>query len=424
MIVKLPFGRDTVAVDLRGLKVRPLQSTAPQGVRDVGRLISRAVDFPKGCPSLSQLATGCSTIVVIVPDSTRRIELPEVLPVIFDRLLAAGATASSITVLVACGTHPQVASEEIERLVGSLPHGVRVRQHDSRSAEGLSLAGMLREELPIHLDREAMEADLLVTVGGVRHHYFAGFGGGPKMIFPGIAGHDEIQANHSLVLCSEGSGVVRHPDCEPGVLVGNPVAEEIARAADLRPPDLALCLVPGRSGGIAWAVAGPWRTAFDLAVAKVREWFELPDVGFDHLVGCGGGPPADATLIQAHKGLDAICRFANPGAEVIFVAGLEYGTGSAAMEPFLEDPRPSSILERLGREYVQYGHTTLRIVEKTSRYRIFLLSGLPDDLARRLGFIPVHRLEEITERWRATGFRDRVAVMPESTVWPRLRTGS
>lgn len=419
MIVKLLYGRDDVAVDLRGLRVRPLQSSAPRGAPDLGRLLSRAVDFPVEGPSLSEMAKGSKTAVVVVPDATRRAALPEVLPVIVNRLLAAGVDARSVTVLVACGTHPPVAEDEICELVGALPLGVSLRQHDSRNPSNLAVVGEVRSGLPVSIDAAAARADLLITVGAIRHHYFAGFGGGPKMVFPGIAGYDEIQANHSLVLRRGSGGVERHPGCEPGVLEGNPVAEEIGLAADLRPPSFAVCLVPGRNGGVAWAAAGPLRLAFPAAVAQVREWYEVSGGSFDHLVASGGGRPGDSSLIQAHKNLDAICRFANDGAEVIFVSELADGAGSRVMEPFLKDPRPEAILERLKESYVQYGHTTLRIIEKTSRYRIYLKSAMDPDLTARLGFIPVDNLDEIADRWRAKGFRDRVAVMSEASVWPK-----
>jgi len=421
VIVKLPYGSDNIAVDLRGLKVRPLVSMAPKGSRDLGRLLSRAIDFPIEGLALSGLASQSRSAVIVVPDATRRARLPEVLPVLINRLLVAGIKGDCIEVLVACGTHPSASESEVVDLVGELPMGVSVRQHASRDLAGLIEVGELRSSVPLHLDRQAVTTDLMITVGAVRHHYFAGFGGGPKMVFPGIAGHDEIQANHSLVLRRSGGVVERHPGCEPGLLEGNPVAEEIARAADLRPPDFAVCLVPGRSGGIAWAGAGPWRPAFDAAVGRARDWFELPDQSYDHVVASGGGRPEDSSLIQAHKGLDAACRFANPGAEVVFVAELGEGPGSSAMEPFLSDPRPDAILDRLEDSYVQYGHTTLRIVEKTSMYRVHLKSSLDPEIARRLGFIPVENLDEIAGRWRAEGIEDRIAVMAEGPVWPRTR---
>jgi len=419
MIVKLPYGRDSVAVDLRGLKVRPLQPTAPRGVADLGRLLSRAVDFPLAGEGLRPLAEGRRSAVLVVPDATRRACLPEVLPVILNRLVAAGLDPRSISILVACGTHPAASEAEIAELTGELPGGVSIRQHSAREGEKLIGVGNLRPTLDLRIDEEAAKADLLITVGAVRHHYFAGFGGGPKMIFPGIAGYEEIQANHALVLHREAGVLERHPGCEPGILHGNPVAEEIALAADLRPPDLALCLVPGRDGGVAWAGAGPWRIAFDAAVARVRGWFEISPERFDNVVACGGGRPGDSTLIQAHKGLDAACRFAHPGAEVLFAAEAIDGAGSAAMEPFLADPRPEAILERLEREYVQYGHTTLRILEKTARFKIHLKSSLDPEMARRLGFIPVDDFDDIAARWRDEGVEGRVAVMTEGHVWPR-----
>jgi len=421
VIVKLPFGTESVAFDLRGLKVRPLVSSAPAGSKDLGRLLSRAIDFPIEGEGLRTIASRCGSAVIVVPDATRRVNLPGVLPTIINRLLVAGIGADCITILVACGTHPAAQESDVARLVGELPLGVTIRQHSSRDPAGLVEVGELRRGVPLHLDRQAAAADCLITIGTVQHHYFAGFGGGPKMVFPGIAGHEEIQANHSLVLRRSGGSLRRHPGCEPGSLVGNPVAEEIVRAADLKPPDFAICLVPGRGGGVAWAGAGPWRPAFEAAVSQVRMWYELPAKTYDHVVAGGGGRPGDATLIQAHKGLDAACRFANPGAEVVYVAGLGDGPGSPAMAPFLSDPEPGSILDRLDRDYVQYGHTTLRIVEKTSRNRVYLKSSLDDDLARRLGFIPIDNLDELAEGWRSRGVRDRIAVMTEGAVYPHTR---
>ncbi len=418
MIVKLAFGTDTVAVDLRGLRVRPLQPSAPRAARDQARLVSRAVDFPLAGPPLDELARGRRSATVVVPDATRRAGLPDVLPVLFTRLIAAGVPASSIEVLVACGTHPAAPDEEVRDLVGELPSGVEVRQHSSRDPDRLVAVGELRPDLPLRLDSGVVRSDLLITVGAVRHHYFAGFGGGPKMVFPGIAGIDEIQANHSLVLRRRDGRLERHPGCEPGRLDGNPVAEEIARAANVRPPDLALCLVAGRDGGIASASAGPWRPAFDAAVRRAREWYEVRPQRFARIVAGAGGAPGDATLIQAHKALDAACRFAAPGAEILFVAELGRGPGSDAMEPFLADPTPSQILRRLERRYVQYGHTTLRLVEKTARYRVHLLSRLEPTLVRRLGFERVEALDSIAGRWRSDGDASEVGVLADVSVWP------
>jgi lactate racemase len=421
MIVKLARGHSDLPVDLRGLTVRHLKPTAPVGARDVGTLVGEALDQPLDGPPLEVQVRGAASATVIVPDATRHVGLPEVLPVVLSRLEAAGVDRRRTTVLVACGTHPAVPDAEVSALTGSLPNGVRVVQHDARDDAGLVTAGELEPGVPIRIARVVAEAEVVVTVGTVRHHYFAGFGGGPKMIFPGTAGYAEIQRNHSRVMMPNAEGLPAELDvrCAPGRLAGNPVAEEISHAADLAPPTLALCLVPGTDGRPAWAGAGSWRIAFAAAVERVREWFEVECEPHHLVVASGGGNPSDATLIQAHKGLDAACRFAAPGAEVLFVAALERGLGSEDMVPFVDDPRPEVIRARLSQRWVQYGHTTLRILDKTGRFKVHLYSGLDPELARRLGFHPLPDPSQVIEGWREEFPREAVAVIPGGAVFPR-----
>jgi len=420
MIVKLPFGLDHLAVDLRGIRVRTLMPTAPPGVGDPGRLVGAALDAPLAGPPLADLARRHSSATVVVPDATRKACLPEILPVVIERLRRGGVNAESITILVANGTHPAVGNEEIAKLVGPVSVQVHTIEHDSRAAENLVTVGELRPGVPLKLNRDAVADGLLLTISAVRHHYFAGFGGGPKMVFPGVAGYEEIQSNHSLVLRAKDAGFERHPRCEPGVQSENPVAEEIMRAADLCQPDCSLCLVEGRQGDIAWAGSGPWRVAFDAAVEKVQMWFTAaPGPPFDLMVACGGGAPTDTTLIQGHKSLDAACRFLAPGGEILYVAALDGGLGSEDMAPFVDDPRPEAILDRLARSWVQYGHTTLRLVEKTSRHRVRLHSLLDPELARKLGFETVTDPEAVIKEWRADHPGATVGVMSGAAVYPR-----
>ncbi len=418
MIVKLPFGDDLLALDLRGFRVRALAPSAPPS-RDARVLAATALDAPLAGPPLVDIARGSTSATVVVPDATRKAELPAVLPVVIDRLRWAGIAESAITVLVANGTHPAVGADRLVSLLGELPTGLRVVQHDCRADE-LVTVGELRPGIPLRLHPATVGCECLITVGTVRHHYFAGFGGGPKMVFPGVGGYQEIQANHGLVLDLSVRPATRHPSCEPGIVVGNPVAEEIRRAAGHRPPDLALCLVEGREGGIAWAGAGAWDAAFEAAVGRVREWFEAPpEPRCDLMVAASGGAPTDSTLIQAHKALDAACRFLEPGGELLWVASLDDGLGSEEMAPFVEDPRPEAILERLAERWVQYGHTTLRLVEKASRYRIALHSRLDQMISRRLGFDAVADPESVVTSWRERNSGARVGVMVSGIVYPR-----
>jgi nickel-dependent lactate racemase len=58
--------------------------------------------------------------------------------------------------------------------------------------------GLLREEIPVDLNRTILDYDHLVICGPVFPHEVAGFSGGNKYIVPGIAGPQIISATHWL----------------------------------------------------------------------------------------------------------------------------------------------------------------------------------------------------------------------------------
>jgi nickel-dependent lactate racemase len=419
VILRLPYGRGALTADLRGLQCRELRPAAPRRPEPLADLVARAFDEPTDGPSLADLTRGRRRVTVLVPDATRKVPLPRILPLLLERLVRGGVETGDVTILVACGTHPPADGASLSDLLGRLPEAVRVLQHDAGDASSLVRVGTLASGLPVRLNRAAVEADLLVAVSSVQHHYFAGFGGGPKLVFPGIAGYEETQANHSKVIDLGTDPPRRHPGCEPGVLDGNPVAEEIAEAAGLRLPDFALLLVNGAEGSPGWSAGGPLAATFPLACAKVRAWFEVEGGPFRRVVVSAGGYPTDHTLIQAHKALDAACRFAEADAEVLFVAACDGGPGSPAMEPFLAEPRVSAIVARLAESYVQYGHTTLRLIEKTGAFRVLAKTELPSELAERLGLRVITDVEAVLRRWREGPGREPVGVIAGPTVYPR-----
>lgn len=422
MIARLPYGRGFVACDLRGLRVFDLKPAVPKG-QNPGVVVAEALQKPLGSPPLSQLAAGKAGALILVPDVTRKANLPLVLPLVLAELERGGVRPHQVTLLVACGTHPAVSDEALREHLGPLPQGITVLQHNARDPRELTQVGALPDGTPVRLHRLVVEAPLLLSVFTVQHHYFAGFGGGPKMVFPGVAGYEEIQKNHARVLDLSVEPPRLHARCQPGVLGGNPVAEEILQVAQKRPVDWALGLVLEQKGEIAWARAGTWLEVWQQGIATVREWYEVEAGPFSRVVVSAGGFPSDHTLIQAHKAFDAASRFVVEGGEILFVAELGGGAGSPAMLPFLDDPQPDVIAARLREHYVQYGHTTLRIVDKTRRFRVHLVSKLSASVAQKLGFQPVASPQEILDRWREEAAGDTVGVMAGAAVYPRCGDG-
>jgi nickel-dependent lactate racemase len=421
VIAKLPFGRGFVTCDVRGLSLLELRPSLPKKLAAPEQLLAQAFAAPVASKPLADLAAGKKGVVVLVPDPTRKAALPKVLPALFRELQQAGVSPAAVTLLVACGTHPPAGEELLQEHLGPLPAGVQVVQHNARDQAQLVQVGTLLDGTPVRLNRVAVEAPLLLSVFPVQHHYFAGFGGGPKMVFPGVAGYEEIQKNHSRVVDLHTDPPSLCPQCQPGILAGNPVAEEIAAVAALRPVDWALGLVLDQAQQPLWIAAGQPDRVWQQAIAQVRAFFEVPAGPFRKILVSAGGYPTDATLIQAHKAMEAASRFLVEGGEMLVVAELSQGAGSPAMEPFLAQPEPAALAAALRQNYVQYGHTTWRLVDKARRFRLWLYSQLPKELVLRLGMQPVAHPQEILDRWRQEAPRDTVALMAFGLVYPAGR---
>ena len=73
----------------------------------------------------------------------------------------------------------------------------------------------------VWVNRLLAEARSVLVITSVEPHYFAGYTGGRKSFFPGLAGYETVWANHKLSM-EAGSELL--------VLRGNPVHEDLEDA--------------------------------------------------------------------------------------------------------------------------------------------------------------------------------------------------
>lgn len=73
---------------------------------------------------------------------------------------------------------------------------IRVLKHDARDPSVLAWIGRLGADVPVWLNREWIDTDLRIAAGFVEPHFFAGFSSGPKMVAPGLAGHETVFRLH------------------------------------------------------------------------------------------------------------------------------------------------------------------------------------------------------------------------------------
>ncbi|KAA0234881.1 MAG: hypothetical protein JJLCMIEE_01060 [Acidimicrobiales bacterium] len=138
-------------------------------------------------------------VTVVVDDLSRPTPAHLVLPHLIDELAAAGVAAADITGLVALGTHRPMSREEIAAKVGpEAAASIPWVNHDCRAGDALANLGTTSRGTPVVLHRLVTEAATVILVGCVEPHVQAGFGGGAKLLLPGVAGVEAIAANHLL----------------------------------------------------------------------------------------------------------------------------------------------------------------------------------------------------------------------------------
>ena len=237
---------------------------------------------------------GGRRVLVLIPDDTRHAPIPMLFRLLNDIV---GKQAARLDFLIALGTHPPMAPAAVDRLVG-IPESERARrflkvsvlshcwdQPDSLTRIGVIqgpeleelTGGLLREPIPLEVNRLLVEYDQLVICGPVFPHEVAGFSGGAKYIFPGVAGPDVISATHWLGALASSMKTIGVKDTA--------VRRVIHRAAELVPTPI-LCIALAVRGDALHAVyAGGYVEAWDKA-ADVSAQLEITYVphGFQRVL--------------------------------------------------------------------------------------------------------------------------------------------
>jgi len=154
-------------------------------------------------------------VLVLIPDSTRTAPVG----LMFRALVGLVARrVAKIDFMIALGTHMPMSQEKILRLLDMTPEErekkygkIHVFNHAWDDPKALTTLGTLSaaemdhlsegryaREVPVEVNRRLLNYDHIFIVGPTFPHEVAGFSGGHKYLFPGVAGADIINFFHWL----------------------------------------------------------------------------------------------------------------------------------------------------------------------------------------------------------------------------------
>ncbi|RLG85452.1 MAG: nickel-dependent lactate racemase [Thermoprotei archaeon] len=412
MRIRLPYGEGFLEAELPK-HARVIYSRTPSGVpkERADRLVEEALNRPVGSPRLEDLARGAGSVAILVTDRTRATPLELLLRGVVPRLRKAGVPRSGIRIVVATGLHTPHTPGEIRRLIGGFADEYEALSHDAEDRGSLRYLGTTRFGTPVEVNRLVVEADLVVGLGLLEPHFFAGYSGGRKLILPGVAGAASIYRNHSYSMLS-------HPRADYGVLDGNPVHEDMVEAARMvRGYRFAVHTILDREKRVVEVVAGDPYESHRVGVEILDRYVKIPAPGgSDVVVVTNGGYPLDRDLYQGVKGIVTGSRIARRGGVVILVAECRDGVGHEGFRELMAMGRsPRDILEYIrANEPIRDQWEAQKLAQVLLRNRVVVVTkGVDHGILEEMKLTPASSLEEAMEiACRETGCR-RIAVVPE-----------
>src|SRR6266446_2315818 len=219
-------------------------------------------------------------VLVIVPDGTRTAPVGLLFQALYREI---GEVTTAFDILIALGTHQPMSDAAICRRL-EISEGerrdayrrVRFFNHAWNNPAALTRIGIIPADeikrlsyglfamdVPVDVNRMVFDYDQVIIVGPVFPHEVAGFSGGNKYLFPGVAGPEILNFFHWL------GAVITTPK-----IIGNkwtPVRRVVDRAGSMvAVPKLCFCMVV-EGQGLAGLFAGTPESAWDGASDLSRE---------------------------------------------------------------------------------------------------------------------------------------------------------
>lgn len=417
MKIKLPYGKtfqETEIDDSRiqGILTSHLEEYHPE--EDQLTIVKKAMANPIESKKLKELAVGKDKVVILISDHTRPVPSKYILPLMLSEIRE-GNPDADITLLVATGCHRNSKKEElIFKLGEEIYNNEKIYIHDCDDEDMLVT---LDEKLPsggdIVVNKLAAEADLLVAEGFIEPHFFAGFSGGRKSVFPGCCSRKAVMYNHN-------SEFIDSQYSRTGNLENNPIHKDMVAAARA----LGLCyvvnVVINSEKKVIHAVAGDLEKAHEAGTDWLKDKAGVERKEADIAITSNGGYPLDQNIYQTVKSMTAAEATLKDDGVIIVCSESGDGTGGDAFhnafleerdieklyKGFLDTPKIETIPDQWESQIL------CRILLKAKA--VIYVSDYDSKILEDFHFIPVKTLDEAMKKAdELMGKESTVTVIPD-----------
>ncbi len=239
--------------------------------------IKASISNPIGIPPIRELAKGKKEIVIIFDDFSRVTRVAEIVPFVLEELAEAGIPDNRIRFIVALGLHSAMWRQHFVKKLGE-EVVARFSVYNHNPFYNCTYVGTTATyKTRVYANEEVMKCDLKIAIGSVVPHPMSGFGGGGKIILPGISSFETIDYNHQM----EANGKQEHQDkpiTGTGIHEGNPLRSDIDEAAKLVGLDVMINCLVNMWGETVSVYTGAMEPAYAAAVKEAKTHYLTPRV--------------------------------------------------------------------------------------------------------------------------------------------------
>lgn len=385
MLIEVPYDQGKTKVKIDDTRVAGVVVGNDVPITNEDETIMKAIGNPINSRSYEDFLKDSKDVLFIVNDATRPTPTNRILEILFKVVKPINPKF-----IVATGSHRAPTEEEYRQILGRFYEKYRpqIYAHNSRADDEMVYIGTSRSGTELSINKLVMKANKIVIISSVEPHYFAGYAGGRKSLFPGVASYRSIEQNHRHAM-----------DAEARILVleGNPVHEDMIDALEfLKEKEMfAVMSVLDKQHRLYAATAGHINDSFFAAIERAKEVFVVKIEEKLDIVVTAAKYPMDIDLYQSQKTLEHGKLALKEGGIIIMVSSCRTGTGDDTFIRLLSScSNPAEVLERIKGDYVLGYHKAAMIAEINLWAEIFGVTDLPDAILKSIFIKPFHSLQD------------------------------
>ncbi len=293
--------------------------------------------------------------------------------------------------IVATGSHELPNAEQFRAIFGSLYDTLkdRITAHNSRDRSSLTKMGEDCDGFPVYVNNHLAEAKRVVIIGSVEPHYFAGFTGGRKAIFPGLCDYETIVRNHARAVSFEAS---------PMKLKGNPVHEHLNSLMNLvlHKDIFSIQIVSIPGGEIAGIFCGRVDDSFSKAKDLASKIFGFTSEKPYDILLAEVRAPLDCNLYQLQKSLENCQGAVRDSGSILLFSPCHEGIGSQSFYALADRWQSGEVPLDPGQD--SFGiHKLSRVKKISERVNVFLYSKLKTGVSDKVYFKSMNKPQAIID---------------------------